>query len=390
MNKVTIIIFAGRKVSCPIEYTMALSERAIARDIIDRAMATGLVDRVIVATDSGHFAQSLAGLPVTVDIDEGEFHFGGRLKDIIHRYAVDRAFYLGAGSAPLLDTEQIAGLCRTLLTSEKVVLANNFYSSDFVAFVPGEAIDQTDPPETDNNLAFQLHHRARLPNVAVPASAATQMDIDTPTDLEILSLHPGVGPHTRDFMEGIGFGHWSLNRLIEVISDSSKEVLIAGRIGSRAWALVESGFACRTRVISEERGMRASGRIFRGEVRSILGSLLDSVGHKRFFETLGDMVDGAIIDTRVIFEHFGLKPSDADRFYSDALLPEYISDRWLRTFTQRAAKAPIPIILGGHSLVSGDLWTLVDVASRRKEDGDRVRWSAHPSSISISDARAAE
>ncbi|TFG67383.1 MAG: hypothetical protein E4H24_06320 [Thermomicrobiales bacterium] len=44
-------------------------------------------------------------------------------------------------------------------------------------------------------------------------------------------------------------------------------------------------------------------------------------------------------------------PVAEDRFSSDLLLPGQISDPWLRELTVAARAAPIPILLGGHSLV---------------------------------------
>jgi len=381
-KQTTLIVFAGRKISSPIEKVLALAERAIARDTIDRAIATGYVEQVVIATDSSEFAESLRQLPVGVEIDEGEFHFGTRLKEIIHRHGISRPFYIGAGAGPLLSQARIASICETLANSESVVLANNFYSSDFVAFTPGEAIDRIEPPEVDNNLAFLLHHRAGLPSAPVPREVGTQMDVDTPTDLAILALHPGVGPHTRAFLSGDEFltesgGYLErLNHLLRVLTDPAKEVLIAGRVGSQAWSLAETGFACRTRVVSEERGMRASGRDVQGQVRSILGYCLESVGTAEFFGALGRIVDGAIIDSRVLFEHLGLKPTPSDRFYSDLFVSEKIVDPVVRTLTEAAASAPIPIILGGHSLMSGDIWALVELASLRGENA--YGWNAHP------------
>jgi hypothetical protein len=44
-------------------------------------------------------------------------------------------------------------------------------------------------------------------------------------------------------------------------------------------------------------------------------------------------------------------PSPEDRFASDLLLPDRILDPWLKALTRSALDAPIPILLGGHSLV---------------------------------------
>ena len=44
-------------------------------------------------------------------------------------------------------------------------------------------------------------------------------------------------------------------------------------------------------------------------------------------------------------------PSAEDRFASDLLLAEGIADSWLRVITRSVRDAPIPILLGGHTLV---------------------------------------
>jgi hypothetical protein len=65
-----------------------------------------------------------------------------------------------------------------------------------------------------------------------------------------------------------------------------------------------------------------------------------------------------LLDTRVLFAHLGRTPSMADRFASDQLAPDEIVDPVVRDFTAAAAAAPIPVVLGGHALVSGGLWLL--------------------------------
>jgi hypothetical protein len=58
----------------------------------------------------------------------------------------------------------------------------------------------------------------------------------------------------------------------------------------------------------------------------------------------------------------GVEPGREDRFQSDLLAWEAIEEPFLRRFTRAASEAPIPILLGGHSLVSGGLMLLNDVA----------------------------
>ena len=96
--------------------------------------------------------------------------------------------------------------------------------------------------------------------------------------------------------------------------------------------------------------MVADGRENTGKVHSILGFYLEQVGRGRFFKTLTQLGDAAFIDTRVIFEHFRLNPSRADRFYADLGQADRIKNAFIREFTQAAGAASIPVILGGHSM----------------------------------------
>ena len=104
-----------------------------------------------------------------------------------------------------------------------------------------------------------------------------------------------------------------------------------------------------------------------GSSRSLLGYHLQAVGLARFFDELPTLGDAAFIDTRVLLAHLGLRPSRADRFLSDLGRPDEIEDRFLRELTEAAATAAIPVLLGGHSLVSGGLMALIEVAWREHD-----------------------
>jgi hypothetical protein len=58
-------------------------------------------------------------------------------------------------------------------------------------------------------------------------------------------------------------------------------------------------------------------------------------------------------------------PSTEDRFASDLLLPDRVRDPWLRALTQAAVDAPVPILLGGHSLVGPGLRLALGASWRR-------------------------
>jgi hypothetical protein len=117
--------------------------------------------------------------------------------------------------------------------------------------------------------------------------------------------------------------------------------------------------------------MRASGRQARGEARSLLGYYLEAVELERFFETLATLGHAAFLDSRVLFAHKGLWPSASDRFHSDLRQPAQISDPFVKALTEAAISAPIPVIMGGHSLVSGGMYALIEAAWARGHDVPR-------------------
>jgi len=146
------------------------------------------------------------------------------------------------------------------------------------------------------------------------------------------------------------------------LTQHEPELLVCGRVSGEIWLHFEKNISCRTRLISEERGLVASGREARGEARSLLGFLFDAHRPRRAFEMLSELCTGALIDTRVLLAHRRLKPSAHDRFNADLFRPDRIRDPWLREFTQAAMDAPVPVILGGHSLVCGGLYLLTEAA----------------------------
>ncbi len=71
------------------------------------------------------------------------------------------------------------------------------------------------------------------------------------------------------------------------------------------------------------------------------------------------------MDTRVLLAHRLGADEDAwpppeDRFASDLLLANHVGDPWLRALTVSAVDAPIPVLLGGHTLVGPGLRLLAE------------------------------
>ena len=368
--KVSLVIMAGSSEGSEVERMVAGARRAITLDVVARALSAGCFDRIVVATNSAPLAEALAGRPVHIELDRpGEkFHFGRRLRELVERYDIERLFYMGGGSGALLPAEEMARIAEAVSSADEIAIANNFHSTDFVAFAPARALEAFEPPAFDNNLSWLLAEEAGLRCLELPRNAATQLDVDTPVDLMTLRVHPAVGPHTRRYLDGLELDTTHLERALEFFTDRDAQVLVAGRVSASTWAYLESETVCQVRLFAEERGMRASGRQARGEVRSLLGFYLEEVGVEGFFDALGELCQAAFLDSRVLWAHLGLWPPAADRFYSDLRRPERISDPWLRRFTEAAISAPIPVVLGGHSLVSGGLYALVEAAWARGED----------------------
>jgi hypothetical protein len=72
--------------------------------------------------------------------------------------------------------------------------------------------------------------------------------------------------------------------------------------------------------------------------------------------TVERLAEAALIDTRVLLAHrLGADeaawPDPEDRYASDLLLVDRVSDAWLRVLTQAADAAAIPVLLGSHTLV---------------------------------------
>jgi hypothetical protein len=266
--------------------------------------------------------------------------------------------YVGAGSGALTLPAEWHALA-DLLAGEAVCCANNYLSADYVAFTPADALQRIAPPEHDNDLPWRLVHDARLPKVTRPRALGGEMDIDTPTDVALLTLALDLlPPRLAAIVRTVDATASGLGRVRAALADPEARLFVAGRVSGTAWTQLERAAMRYTRLVSEERGMRASGRLARGEVRSLLGALLESVGPVRFFALLAETCDVALLDTRVLFAHLGRTPSMADRFASDQLAPDEIVDPVVRDFTAAAAAAPIPVVLGGHALVSGGLWLL--------------------------------
>ena len=361
-----LIVFLGGMGGAPIENQLADALAESALDLLDGAIATDAFDRAILVTDNDAISARVpAG--VTVDRDSGPFQFGNRLASLIRAEKIERPVYVGAGGVPLMSGTDLAAIANHLRREQNIVISNNYFSADMVAFTPGSAIEQVDAPQSDNYLPRLLHDQAGLESRPLPRGPETQFNIDSPADLAILKVTVGGGPNLAKFVDAFDVDVEPYRRLSRCLVDPQAELLLAGRVGSQVWPYLESETACRLRVYSEERGMQAAGRDVSGKARSLLAFHLREVGCQRFFAELGELADAACIDTRPMLSHLGVAASRADRFWSDLGRPDQIEDAFLTEFTQAANDAPIPVLLGGHSLIAGGLM-LLNEAAWREED----------------------
>jgi hypothetical protein len=356
-----------------VEELVAAARTAAGLDSIERALASGTFAGALFITDRPDTGMDVpAGVEVLTA--PKPFHFGAALATLVAERGIERPVYFGGGAVPLLDAAEFADIA-SRLGRGPVVVSNNFYSADLIAFSPGSAIAAVPAPATDNPLARLLHEHAGLPSDPLPRTIATQLDIDTPTSLAVLALHGGAGPRLQSVLREAELPLELFRTASRVFVDREKMALVAGRVGSHVWQYLERQTACRVRLFAEERGMQADGREAAGLARSLLGMHLAEVGFERFFVSLAELADAAFIDTRVLTAHAHRFPERRDRFLSDLGRPDAVADPFLRELTTAALRAPIPVLLGGHALVSGGLMALVQAAwdehDRGQGTGDR-------------------
>ena len=339
---------------------MAMARATAARNTAGVALAAGFAS-VVIATDSKPEFLGMADA-VGIDCDEqgARFDFSTRLKGIVARFGLVRPAVLGSGSLPMLAAKDFRAITEVLQSGENVLATNNFFSSDLTAWTPGSAIESTGAFSRDNMLPRRLRDDAGLAPIVLPRTTATQFDLDTPVDLAILGLREELPPELANAAEEVGELSRRLRTVMPVLCDRQGHLVVAGRAGSAAWQHLEHETACRVRLYSEERSLATAPE---GYVpRSALGFLLDAVGFDNFFARMSELGDALILDTRVLEAHAGINASREDRFQSDLFNWRAIENPWLKALTRAALESPKPVILGGHSLVSGGLMALNDVA----------------------------
>ena len=285
--------------------------------------------------------------------------FGERLRSIAAALPMDAGLViLGSGAVPLITAaERRAFVAAAAAAShDRRALTNNRYSADIIAIASARAV-LADVPDlaVDNGLPRWLTDAAGINVDDLRRRWRLGVDIDGPLDLVLLG-----GRWVRHVASGDrALAEARLAAVRAIAADPRAELLVAGRTSAASLAWLERSTAARTRALVEERGLRTSTADQRSPA-SVLGLLLDRDGPASLGAHLARLGDAALIDSRVLLAH-RLGPDEAawptaeDRFASDLLLPGRIADPWLRELTAAAANAPIPVVLGGHTLVGPGL-----------------------------------
>ena len=299
-----------------------------------------------------------------------EWRAGKEFGEVLAELAPARggAIVFGSGAVPRLNAADARRLVAAASASDSIAFTNNRYSSDIAAIARAAVLRGLPPMPSDNALPRWLEERAGYRVTDLPGRDRLALDIDTPIDVALAALAPSAPAWLA---RAAVAARWNVPRRDELralAADPHAQLLVFGRSSSRALRWLERNVRCRVRFLAEERGLRASSPLAIGpsrrsgverasrEPRATLGMLLDQPGPSALAEVVGELADGAIVDSRVLLAHrldadeTGWPPA-ADRYASDLLRPDEISDPWLRELTRSAASSARPVILGAHSLV---------------------------------------
>ena len=270
--------------------------------------------------------------------------FGSRLRELLAiggAGGIGGLVVLGSGSIPLATSADRRAFIEAAGADGRRALANDRFSADIVAIARADELPAIPDLPGDNALPRWLSELAGYEVRDLKRRWRLGVDIDGPLDLVLIGERDAPPDIEVAPLRG------RLAAVREVAEDRRAELLIAGRTSSTTLAWLERHTASRTRALIEERGMRAGATTNRRPAASVLGALLDRDGPESFGDHLARLSDAAIVDTRVLLAH-RLGPDEAawpdaeDRFASDLLLHDRISDPWLQALTASAGARTDP------------------------------------------------
>jgi hypothetical protein len=340
---------------------MTAVRRAMALDLLERVAGAAAEVRVVLLSDCEELLQAARSLGCAGERTRVPFVWLEAVQQAIRERARtgEAVLVLGGSSAPFLKREQVrelAGLAET-----GVVWQNNRLSPDLVLFAPASAALSDLACRTDNDFGYALERDAGLERKLLPRELAYSYDVDTPLDALLAARMEGAGSRLAAAVQEVAHRVPLEEALAVLRRGDYPDVVVIGRAHPEEAEHFARRVGVRLRLYSEERGMKALGRIERGELRSLVGLLLDAVEPELFFERMSEQASCLLWDTRVLFAHRRLELTERERFAADLGRWEEISDPWLRRFVQAAQRATVPVLMGGQTLVSGGLRVLADL-----------------------------
>jgi hypothetical protein len=291
--------------------------------------------------------------------------------------AVDTIGYVGGGAMSLAPDDALDAL---LSPVPGEAVANNRFSAD--AFVVAgdlvRALEVLAECDSDNVAPRKLE-AAGFAVRDLGSAPWVRFDVDTSLDLALLRLATrlegmrSLDPSVRAYLEmarlpgdrPLVIPH--LARLGDVIRDRRAELVVAGRIPGATSSELETDAACRVRSYVEERGMR-SARSGSDRPRSLLATVLRRTSPAELVGELASLGDAVVLDTRVLMASLAGSadaaawPPEEERLASDFGDVSRVATPWLRELTEAAAAASVPMLFGGHALVSDGLRLIVRAA----------------------------
>ena len=362
--KIPALLLLGPPGESEIEHWISLAKRAAALDLVQRMNAAGNIETVYVYTPDLEFAEPLKNAGAVLrKSSAGDFNFGRQLHICVDDISSECFAYFGAASAPLLSAKWIRAIVEQLVLAENPwACVNNFHSTDWAFFNFSSLLSAADQHlPADNSLGWVARNICGFNLVSVPVSAASRADLDTPTDLLMMEGHADLGSQLAAIInESNFFSGKQASEIKSLISTPAKTLALIGRVSSVSSRRLEKATQIWTRVFSEERGMAASGRLSRGEVTSLAGKVMLSWGASRFVEELEQLADGVLWDTRVVMAQLFGWPSASDRFAFDLGRTDMLSNDEMGQWCNAIRKSAVPILSGGHGVVSGGLLALLE------------------------------
>jgi hypothetical protein len=283
--------------------------------------------------------------------------FGARLRELVRLQRPEGLVVLGSGAVPLAKKRDLRAFVTAARGGRLGALANNRYSADVLAVACAEQLLALPDLPGDNALPRWLEEVAGYEVQDFRKRRRLQVDLDSPLDLVIAGI---------DGSAVLERAAAALAAVAAVSAERRAEIVLAGRTSAATLRWLERNTAARTRAFVEERGFRAASALAMRVAdptrppRSLLGRLLDAEGPGALGTILASLADAAVVDTRVLLAH-RLGPDESawprpeERFASDLLDADAVSDPWLHELTASAVAAPIPVALGGHTLVGPGL-----------------------------------